>query len=436
MKRELFAACSLLFLTTYASAGWFGDVLDIAGKNLGKRTVDEVGNAAYDGAKSGTKKSDNGSNQKQAAKEDDRSSNNTPKSSSKKQTTADNQSADSEESTAADSGSASDVYGPRYDFIPGEKLLFFDDFSDTDPGDYPTKWKAGDERGQLEVVEIKGKRWFKAIKPETSGDMRNSNTYPRVDLAKKLPTKYTVEFDVPSSGDLFVAFTDKYWSTGHDYVAIGPTSASTRKVQNEHLPASNKPIRHVAIAVSGTNVKVYYDDRRVLLDPEGIPSAELGSKDLPSTLGMNFTPRPGGYSSGTPRNDLMFTNFKVAEGGRDYSKDMAMSGRIVTHGITFDTGSDKIRPESGPTLRKILKVMQDNEEARFEVQGHTDNQGSKKVNQPLSEKRAAAVKEWLIKQGIDTSRLQSKGLGDTMLIDSNGTPEGRANNRRVEFVKL
>ena len=70
------------------------------------------------------------------------------------------------------------------------------------------------------------------------------------------------------------------------------------------------------------------------------------------------------------------------------------------------------------------------------MEGHTDDQGGPKVNGPLSEKRAAAVKAWLVKQGIAEARLTSKGLGQSKPIDSNETAEGRANNRRVEFVKV
>jgi outer membrane protein OmpA-like peptidoglycan-associated protein len=131
----------------------------------------------------------------------------------------------------------------------------------------------------------------------------------------------------------------------------------------------------------------------------------------------------------------MFTNFRMAEGGKPAKQMLAGEGRIVTHGILFDTGSDVIKPESGPTLRNILALLQEDPGLRFSIEGHTDNQGGAKVNGPLSERRAAAVKAWLVKQGIDAGRLSTKGMGDTKPIDSNATAEGRANNRRVEFVK-
>jgi outer membrane protein OmpA-like peptidoglycan-associated protein len=95
-----------------------------------------------------------------------------------------------------------------------------------------------------------------------------------------------------------------------------------------------------------------------------------------------------------------------------------------------------IKPESGPTLRSILALLNEDPGLKFAIEGHTDNQGGPKVNGPLSEKRAAAVKAWLVNQGIDGSRLTSKGLGQTKPLDTNDTAEGRANNRRVEFVKV
>jgi OOP family OmpA-OmpF porin len=334
----------------------------------------------------------------------------------------------------------SGVYSPRFDFVPGENVLFFDDFSDTEPGDYPAKWTTGGDQGQVEVVDLKGKHWLKAIKPTTGKSMPLASTGLRVDYKKKLPAKFTVEFDIPSSGAFAVRFSDRPSASG-DYVFIGPSYVETRRAKDNQLPAPSQPIRHVSIAASNTNVKVYFDGERVLLDPEGLPSAGPEVKQGPASVFIQFRPDGppqgnwGGALYTTIRDDLMFTNFKLAEGGKDYAKDLAVSGRIVTHGITFDSGSDVLRPESGPTLRKILKLLQDEASLAFEIQGHTDSQGSDKVNVPLSQARAAAVKAWLVGQGIDPGRLTTKGLGASKPLQSNDTPEGRADNRRVEFVK-
>jgi outer membrane protein OmpA-like peptidoglycan-associated protein len=132
----------------------------------------------------------------------------------------------------------------------------------------------------------------------------------------------------------------------------------------------------------------------------------------------------------------MFTNFRLAEGGKSIQSALDAEGKIVTHGILFDTGKDVIKPESLPTLKSILAIIVDNPALNFSIEGHTDNQGSKAINQPLSEKRSAAVKAWFVGKGVEEARLKTKGFGDAKPIDTNNTPEGRANNRRVEFVKF
>jgi len=171
-------------------------------------------------------------------------------------------------------------------------------------------------------------------------------------------------------------------------------------------------------------VKVYVAGERVLSDPDGVVR--------PITrLGIEFE-QP--YQA--EGDHQMITNVRIAEGGKPAKQMLAGEGRIVTHGILFDTGSGVIKPESAPTLRSILALLNEDPGLKFAIEGHTDDQGGPKVNGPLSERRAAAVKAWLVKQGIDGGRLTSKGLGQSKPIDSNETAEGRANNRRVEFVKI
>jgi len=110
--------------------------------------------------------------------------------------------------------------------------------------------------------------------------------------------------------------------------------------------------------------------------------------------------------------------------------------KIITHGINFDVDKAAIRPESMGTLNMIVQIMKDNPDLKFDVEGHTDNTGSAPHNQMLSQQRSEAVKAQLISMGIDAGRLSAKGFGDTKPISDNKSPEGRANNRRVEFVKI
>jgi outer membrane protein OmpA-like peptidoglycan-associated protein len=129
---------------------------------------------------------------------------------------------------------------------------------------------------------------------------------------------------------------------------------------------------------------------------------------------------------------------RIAEGGRIQLYDkLASEGRVATQGILFDTGSDRIRPESTPTLTDIAQMLTLHADLKLRIEGHTDNVGDAAANQALSEKRAAAVKAYLVgKHQVDAARLETAGLGASKPVAPNDTPEGRQTNRRVELVKL
>ena len=178
---------------------------------------------------------------------------------------------------------------------------------------------------------------------------------------------------------------------------------------------------HVAIAFKNHQLKVYIDQNRTLAVPDrkedyqSVTCAGIGSEQSP----------------------IIFKNVRIASGG-----NMNMVGKkfteskIVTHGINFDIDKALIRPESMGTLNMIVQVMKDNPDIKFEIDGHTDNSGSAPHNLALSQQRADAVKDQLVKMGIDAPRLSAKGFGDSKPISDNNSLEGKANNRRVEFVKM
>jgi len=127
----------------------------------------------------------------------------------------------------------------------------------------------------------------------------------------------------------------------------------------------------------------------------------------------------------------------VAASGKKIYDALMADGRVATQGILFDSGSDRIRPESTPTLKEIGQMLKDHADLKLLIEGHTDNVGDDASNQTLSEKRANAVRSHLISQyTIDGARLQAKGFGETKPVSSNDTPEGKQNNRRVELVKI
>ncbi len=109
---------------------------------------------------------------------------------------------------------------------------------------------------------------------------------------------------------------------------------------------------------------------------------------------------------------------------------------IVLEGIFFETGKSEITAESEFTLRNALTTLQSYPEIVVEISGHTDITGNYKKNLELSLKRANAVRDWLIRNGIDPSRIIAKGYGSDRPIASNETPEGRQKNRRIEFTRI
>lgn len=131
-----------------------------------------------------------------------------------------------------------------------------------------------------------------------------------------------------------------------------------------------------------------------------------------------------------------YRSIRFAESIPDFSQTIMASGRYVSHGILFDTGSDVIKSDSASILQAIAHALEANPSLKLRIEGHTDSVGNAASNMDLSKRRAEAVKNVLVGQfKIDTARLASAGFGSTRPIDSNDTPQGRSENRRVEFVK-
>ena len=249
-----------------------------------------------------------------------------------------------------------------------------------------------------------------------------------------LTDPFTVEYDmyhVPGSYGIMTMLKAKMEGgnesessvfTGRDYVSFtGQVSFSKSLSEGAGGENFDNKWHHVAIAYKNKQLKVYVDQNRVLVVPDTKENFER----------VEFA------GIGSDQNPLIFKNVRIASGG-----DMNMIGKkfteskIVTHGINFDIDKATIKPESMGTLNMIAQVLKDNPDLKFEVDGHTDNTGEAAHNLTLSQQRAEAVKNQLANMGIDASRLSVKGFGDTKPISDNSTLEGKANNRRVEFVKM
>jgi len=136
------------------------------------------------------------------------------------------------------------------------------------------------------------------------------------------------------------------------------------------------------------------------------------------------------YKDNCPKTPGDSTN----QGCPQVKKEIQTLFQKALHGIQFETGKYKIRPFSYPILNQIAQMLIENPIYQIEIQGHTDNVGNPKKNIELSEKRAMAVKEYLVSKGVDENRITTKGYGDTVPVASNETAMGRALNRRVEFL--
>jgi OmpA-OmpF porin, OOP family len=168
-------------------------------------------------------------------------------------------------------------------------------------------------------------------------------------------------------------------------------------------------------------LKLYLDQYRVLTVPD--MKASYSSIQL-AGIGDQKTP-------------LVYSNLRVASGGgMNMLGQKFTDAKIVTHSINFDIDKASIRPESMGEINQIKAVLIANPDLKFEIDGHTDNTGTPAHNLTLSQQRADAVKAELITLGIDASRLTTKGFGDTKPMTGNDTADGKANNRRVEFVRV
>ncbi len=175
--------------------------------------------------------------------------------------------------------------------------------------------------------------------------------------------------------------------------------------------------RHVAIAYTKGKFKAYMNDTRLI----NVPHLEVN---------------PTGITIESSADNIYIKNIRIAAGGVKYYDRVVTDGKIIVNGIKFDVNKATLKPESMGPINRIYKLMVKNPGINFSVEGHTDSQGDFDFNQKLSEERAKVVMNNLVELGIDKSRLASKGWGESKPVDSNASPEGRANNRRVEFVKF
>ena len=310
----------------------------------------------------------------------------------------------------------------RIDFVPGERTIFFDDFSDMAQDEPPPHWKV---RGA--PIELRTGAGIREL--YSAGDTSQSS--PTI----AVPPNFTLEVERTGTGDLDFEFRSKDDTNdlSFDMYQAEDKSGLRYKVDDskETLGAGlvqvdfTKPLE-VAIWVQQGRVRAYLNGNRVV-DVNQVTYPPIDHLMIERHW---HTVSPSGY------NPTGIRTVRLAESAPDFSTLIASTGKYVTHGIYFDTDSDHLKPESAPVIKQVAAALEKTPTLKLEIDGYTDSVGDANHNLDLSKRRAQAVQSVLVAQfGIDTSRLTSNGMGAGNPIGSNDTPEGRAANRRVEFVK-
>ncbi len=331
----------------------------------------------------------------------------------------------------------------KYDFIPGDKVIYFDDFSQDNIGDYPTGWFTN-KGGEVMTTNIFPGKWF----------MMKEDGQQFLEKLFNLPENYTLEFDViplapegtelqaiPMDFNILAAEPgDPYPSMGvpgksgigirlttpngyHAYSAYaeGSYTISGDYSKEQGLLKANE-VNHVAFWIQKTRVRLYIHGEKIFDLPKVLTS---GHQYNQFRFNMDGESAP------------LFTNFRIAEAGADMRSKLLTEGKIVSYGIYFDSGKDVVKPESYGTLKGIATVLTENPGVRIKIVGHTDSDGDDKLNMTLSKKRGEAVKSALNSQfNIDLSRMEADGKGESEAVAPNTNAEGKSKNRRVEFIKL
>jgi OmpA-OmpF porin, OOP family len=343
----------------------------------------------------------------------------------------------------------------KYDFIPGELVIYAEDFAQDETGELPLNWNTG---GKAEVVTLNAfpGRWLKiyqnALYLTSNKDSFTRNFSFEFDMILNVKSNGWLypEFNfgflasndlAPNDNELLREF-DKYAAVNAS-IHLGEYGSTRTRLESyldnrktfysevQNLAALEKYYgkpAHVAVQVQDKRIRIWFNGEKKFDLPMAVPAGYAFNQ-------VFFKLSPSNY-----KDDMLsfyIGNLKVATGKPDSRHKLVEEGKFSTTGILFDVQSATIKPESSGVVREIAALMKANPDMRLKVVGHTSNDGEDAANLELSRKRAAAVKEMLVKEfGADETKLETEGRGETQPLTDNKTREGKAQNRRVEFIKL
>ncbi len=224
----------------------------------------------------------------------------------------------------------------------------------------------------------------------------------------------------PGSSGIIISIEKERWNTT-GYKTSENTTINGSSAIN---PVEPEKVNHVIIWVQNRRFRIYHKQAKVLDMPTNVYD---GTKFNRVCFRLSRGASCGSYIS----------NIRITSAAPDMRSKLLTEGKLVSYGIYFDVNKDVVKPESYGTLKGIADILTENPDVKVKIVGHTDSDGADATNLDLSKRRGGAVKAELVKSfGIDASRLEADGMGETQPVAANDTPSNKALNRRVELIKL
>jgi outer membrane protein OmpA-like peptidoglycan-associated protein len=326
----------------------------------------------------------------------------------------------------------------KFDFVPGTSILYFDNFEKDNIGEAPLGWITSTS---AEVVTIDGLEgnWLKMAATSSRHITRSKkqswgnnftiefdllmvkNSYdPRLNISLiNTGGNLVTDEGILASGKPAVYFESILGAPGQARATL--YSLDNKKLSDNmtaDLSYNNTVPVHISMSVQAKRFRMWWNDRKLY----DLPA--LSEQYLPNQLGFTF-----GSVGGA---DIYVSNIRIAKDVPD-TRARFEEGKLVSN-LLFYTGTAQLKPESMGSLLDVSKILKE-ATSPVKILGHTDSDGEEAANLNLSQQRAEAVKGILVSQyNIEESKLTTEGRGESQPLANNNTPEGKAQNRRVEFI--